>query len=196
MRYRRSPRAALPRAASRARPDRRWRRRSCISRAAELRSSVAFCWVLRPLSRRRDNPSTSSLSVVVLSPRQAAPVLHDLPPAKLADRRLPKRRVVLFVFGLGQAKMEQPAVGIDLVAAEPVEFVDRGSRDALAGLIGRLGGRGIAGGLDLLPELQGGGIGLLAAALRDCRRREEGDRRGDGAGGGTHDEAVEQHAAV
>ena len=115
----------------------------------------------------------------------------------MVEARLPRAAVVLLVLGLGQPEVEQPAVGVDPVAAEAVEFADRGLRDALAEFACGLRGGGVAGGLHGLPELRGGGVGLLAVGLRAAAGGvSEGDRRGDGADGGTHDEAVERHAAV
>ena len=100
----------------------------------------------------------------------------------MADARLRAAAVVLLVLGLGQAEVEQPAVGIDLVAAEAVELVDRGLRDALAEFARRLGGGGVACGLHGLPELRRGAVGL-----RERRMRGQTDRHNKGADKGSHD---------
>ena len=56
----------------------------------------------------------------------------------MAEVPLAVAAVVLVVLGLGQAETEDAAVGIDAVAAEAGELVDRGLRDALAERVRRL----------------------------------------------------------
>jgi len=63
----------------------------------------------------------------------------------MVEARLPAAAVVLLVLGLGQAEVEQAAVGIDLMAAEAGELLDRGPRDAPAKLAWRLRGGGVTG---------------------------------------------------
>src|SRR5260370_22443944 len=96
--------------------------------------------------------------------KQPPPVFHHLPPAEMAEWRQWVATVVLLVLGLRQAEVEQTAVGINLMAAEAGELVDRSLRDALAELCGRLRGGDVAGHLHAIPELHGSAVGL-----RECR---------------------------
>ncbi len=111
----------------------------------------------------------------------------------MAEARRPVAAVVLLVLGLGQAEAEQPAVGIDLMAAEAGELVDRRLRDAPAELAWRLRGGGVAGGLHGFPERRRGAVGL-----RERRMRGQADRRNNGADRGTHDPSLagERQAVV
>ena len=113
------------------------------------------------------------------------PVFHDLPPAQIAEGHLRVAAVVLLVLGLGQAEAEQPAVGIDLMAAEAGELFDRSLRDTPAELACRLRGGGVAGGLHGFPERRRRAVGL-----RRRRMRGQADRRNNGADRGTHDPSL------
>ena len=97
----------------------------------------------------------------------------------MAEARLPVAALVLVVLRLGEAEAEDAAVGIDAVAAEAGELVDRRLRDAPAERVRRLGGGGVAGRLDGFPE------GRRAFALRQRRRRKR-DRRDKRADRNTH----------
>src|SRR4029079_10648190 len=114
--------------------------------------------------------------------KQRAPILHHLPPAETADARRPVAALVFLMLRLGQAEVEQPAVGIDLMAAELGELVDGGLRDALADVAGRLCRGGITGSLHGFPERRRGAVGL-----RECRLRGKADRRDEDTGKDTHD---------
>ena len=100
----------------------------------------------------------------------------------MTDARRAIATVVLFVFGLGQAEMEQLAVGIDLMAVETGELVYCGPRDALAEFARRLRGGRVAGRLHGLPERRRRAVGLGKG-----RMHGQADRRNQGADSGTHD---------
>src|ERR1043166_8337299 len=110
---------------------------------------------------------------------QRPPVFHHVPPAEMAEARLPVAAVVLVVLRLGEAEAEDAAVGIDAVAAEAGELVDRRLRDAASERAGGLGGGGVAGRLNGFPE------GRRALALSEGRRRER-ERRHKGADSNAH----------
>jgi hypothetical protein len=111
----------------------------------------------------------------------------------MAEACLQATTVVLLVFRLGQAEVEQAAVGIDLMAAETVELVDRRPGDALAELARRLRRGGVASGLHGLPERRRGAVGL-----RERRLRDEADRRNNGADSSPHNPSLaeQRHPGV
>jgi hypothetical protein len=111
----------------------------------------------------------------------------------MAEACLVTTAVVLLVLRLGQAEAEEPAVGIDLMAAEARKLVDRRLRDALAELAWRLRSGGVASGLHGFPERRRGTVGL-----RQRRMRGQADRRNNGADRGTHNPSLagERHADV
>ena len=103
----------------------------------------------------------------------------------MAEWRLRVATVVLLMLGLGQAEVEQPAVGIDPMASEAGELIDRNLRDALAERAWWPCGCSVAGGVYGFPERLGGAVGL-----RERRMRGKNDRRNHGAESGTHDPLI------
>jgi hypothetical protein len=71
----------------------------------------------------------------------------------MAEWRLRVTTVVLLVLSLGQAEVEQPAVGIDPMASEAGELVDRNLRDALAERAWWPCGCSVAGGLTVFQNV-------------------------------------------
>jgi hypothetical protein len=100
----------------------------------------------------------------------------------MAEWRMRVATIVLLVLGLGQAEVEQPAVGIDPMASEAGELVDRNLRDALAERAWWPCGCNVAGRLYGFPERRGGAVGL-----RERGMRGENNRRHNGAERGAYD---------
>jgi hypothetical protein len=98
------------------------------------------------------------------------------------------------MLGLRQAEVEQTAVGINLMAAEAGELVDRSLRDALTELRWRLRGGGVAGHLHAMPELHGGAVGLRESRMGG--QTDRSNRSNNGANRGTHNPSLagERHS--